>query len=256
LSSGFAEERTEQPTSRRKEFFRSSGIVAHSYLFAAAVSFFGCAIAIRWFGQPLIERLMAVSVQSFTFHSVLENKNTLFTMLAVYGWPVYWSLLPVVVLPVVGSVLGSLLLTGPYFNLSYVQPRWSRILSFTRMSQIFSMTHVFSILLSGLCCGIFAVVSAGILMNGMTGRLAFSQLSVHEIAIQISRELSWFLLVISFSACVIATVDYGFQLWKYYQKLRMTRLEHRDDMRDTEGDPRIRTQRRTIHRKVSEAHNR
>lgn len=254
MSSGFAEERTEQPTARRKEFFRSSGIVAHSNLFAAAVSFFACAIAIRWFGQPLIERLMAVSVQSFTFHSVMENKNTLFMMLAGYGWPVYWSLLPVIVLPVVGSVLGSLLLTGPYFNLSYVQPRWSRILLSTRMSQIFSMTQVFSILLAGLCCGIFAVVSVGILMNGMAGRLALSQMSVNEIAIQISRELSWYLLLVSFSACVIATVDYGFQLWKYYQKLRMTRLERRDDMRDAEGDPRIRTQRRSIHRKVSESY--
>ena len=52
---------------------------------------------------------------------------------------------------------------------------------------------------------------------------------------------------------VIAAIDVPFQLWRYYQGLRMTREELREEMKELEGDPqlkaRIRSQQREIARR-------
>jgi len=52
---------------------------------------------------------------------------------------------------------------------------------------------------------------------------------------------------------VIAAIDVPFQLWQYYSKLRMTREELRQEMKEQEGDPqlkaRIRSQQREVSRK-------
>lgn len=52
---------------------------------------------------------------------------------------------------------------------------------------------------------------------------------------------------------VIAAIDVPFQLWQYYSRLRMTREELRQEMKETEGDPqlkaRIRSQQREVARK-------
>jgi flagellar biosynthetic protein FlhB len=65
------------------------------------------------------------------------------------------------------------------------------------------------------------------------------------------------MLVFAFMAfvgvlAVIALIDVPFQLWRYYQQLRMTREELRKEMKELEGDPqlkaRIRSQQRELAR--------
>ncbi len=65
------------------------------------------------------------------------------------------------------------------------------------------------------------------------------------------------MLVLAFMAfvaalAVIALIDVPFQLWRYYQELRMTREELRKEMKELEGDPhlkaRIKSQQRELAR--------
>jgi flagellar biosynthetic protein FlhB len=51
----------------------------------------------------------------------------------------------------------------------------------------------------------------------------------------------------------LAVLDYGFQLWRFEQDIRMTKQEIRDEMRHMEGDPHIRQRRREAHRKLTNA---
>ena len=52
---------------------------------------------------------------------------------------------------------------------------------------------------------------------------------------------------------VLAGLDYGFQLWKFEQDIKMTKQEVRDELRHMEGDPQIRMRRREAHRKLVSA---
>ena len=63
--------------------------------------------------------------------------------------------------------------------------------------------------------------------------------------------LSGIIFLPALGALILAFLDYGFQLWKFEQDLKMTKQEVRDEMKNMEGDPLIRQQRREAHRKLA-----
>jgi len=71
------------------------------------------------------------------------------------------------------------------------------------------------------------------------------------------RQLGNWLVALAFQLSlglfVLAAFDYGFQLWKFEQDIKMTKQEVRDEMRHMEGDPHIRQKRREAHRKLANA---
>src|SRR5690606_20081147 len=54
------------------------------------------------------------------------------------------------------------------------------------------------------------------------------------------------LLIVSASLVIIAAADVPFQLWNYRKKLRMTRTEVRDEFKETEGRPEVKSRIRML----------
>jgi flagellar biosynthetic protein FlhB len=50
---------------------------------------------------------------------------------------------------------------------------------------------------------------------------------------------------------VLGLIDYGVRRWQFERSLRMTPQEMREEMRQYEGDPRIRDRRRAIQRRLA-----
>ena len=59
-------------------------------------------------------------------------------------------------------------------------------------------------------------------------------------------------LVVSLSLIFIAAIDVPFQLWDHSQKLKMTLQEVRDEMKDTEGKPEIKSKVRQMQQEMSQ----
>ena len=58
-------------------------------------------------------------------------------------------------------------------------------------------------------------------------------------------------LSISLAVAVIAVLDYGYQRFEFERKLRMTRDEVKEEQREAEGDPQIRSRIRTVQRDLA-----
>jgi len=63
--------------------------------------------------------------------------------------------------------------------------------------------------------------------------------------------LGWTTLVVASSAILLALVDVPFQLWDYKRQLKMTQQEVRDELKDTEGRPEVRSRIRQLQREVA-----
>ena len=59
------------------------------------------------------------------------------------------------------------------------------------------------------------------------------------------------LLVVSTSLVLIAAADVPFQLWNYGKKLRMTRTEVRDELKETEGRPEVKSRIRGLQQQAA-----
>jgi flagellar biosynthetic protein FlhB len=58
-------------------------------------------------------------------------------------------------------------------------------------------------------------------------------------------------LLIVASLALIAAIDVPFQLWEYHRRLRMTKEEVRQEMKEQEGDPQIKARIRAAQREMS-----
>jgi len=58
-------------------------------------------------------------------------------------------------------------------------------------------------------------------------------------------------LLIVASLALIAALDVPYQLWEYHRKLRMTKEELRQEMKEQEGDPQIKARIRAAQREMS-----
>ena len=74
-----------------------------------------------------------------------------------------------------------------------------------------------------------------------------------DIAERVGKLLLRFAFVLSLAYLVLALFDIIFQKWRYKQELRMTKQEVRAELKNMDGDPRIRQRRREAHKKLSQA---
>jgi flagellar biosynthetic protein FlhB len=63
--------------------------------------------------------------------------------------------------------------------------------------------------------------------------------------------LGWLFLLITAAMILIVALDVPFQLWDYYRKLRMTKEEVRQEMKESEGDPQIKGRIRAMQREMA-----
>jgi flagellar biosynthetic protein FlhB len=74
-----------------------------------------------------------------------------------------------------------------------------------------------------------------------------------EVAIQQALEICGIsLLVISCGLIFIALADVPFQLWNYQKKIRMTRQQVRDEFKETEGRPEVKSRIRMLQQQVAQ----
>src|SRR5204862_246535 len=59
------------------------------------------------------------------------------------------------------------------------------------------------------------------------------------------------LAVLAASLVLIAAVDVPFQFWHHHRQLRMTKQETRDELKETEGRPEVRSRIRALQRSIA-----
>ena len=90
-----------------------------------------------------------------------------------------------------------------------------------------------------------------VLKSRFSKLLDLTQLEINEILIIIAKE-AFILGVYTFGfMLVLAVVDYTFQRWHHEKDLRMTKQEIKEEMKNTEGDPKIKARIRSIQQELS-----
>jgi flagellar biosynthetic protein FlhB len=247
-------DKTELPTERRREEVRERGNVARSVDLSVATSVVAAAGVLYFFGGGIatsqIEMLrMSLSAPAWTTIDVGK--------LSVEFWklagPVAAAVLPGLALIVVSAVAINAAQVGFFITTEPLSPNYERINPLAGMKRLLSLQSTMRMAGSLLKLLVAIAIVAGFVI----GRLPEFLHSVDLDTVGFCRQLGNWLVALAFQLSlglfVLAVLDYGFQLWKFEQDIRMTKQEVRDEMRHMEGDPQIRQKRREAHRKLVSA---
>ncbi|CEG56475.1 flagellar biosynthesis protein FlhB [Legionella fallonii] len=237
-----AEDKTEQPSAKRLKESREKGQVARSKDFNATVILLFTAVGFLIFGKQLSLHLADMMRQSFEFDTrILITPSAVFPrlyLLAKSGILALWPILAVIFFLSLGAPL---LMGGWVFSSQSLQPKMSRLnplKGFKRMVSLKGFVEMFKSFFKFILVAGIAIV---VLKAQVPSLLALSNAPLETAIINGGFIIVKSFLFISASLILIAAVDVPFQLYEHNKAIKMTKQELRDEYKETEGKPEVKS---------------
>lgn len=247
------QEKTEEPTAKKLREAKDKGQVPRSKeLNAMAILVFG-AIGFLFLGRSMLEQLMLMMSEGFTFtRAELFAQGVLGINFAEAGFAALFAILPFLILMVVVAIFTPALMGGWTMSSDMIAPKMSRINPIEGMGRIFSAKGLMELVKA---IGKVSVVMAASYIIYLfyseeilnLGRESFEQALYHGAYI-----FGFSFLFLSCALILIAAIDVPFQLYQHNKELKMTLQEVRDEMKETEGRPEIKSKVRQLQQEMSQ----
>lgn len=239
--------RTEQPTAKRLEQARERGQVARSTDLSAAAVLLAAAAGFQLLGPWSAGRLDALMRTGLALSR--ERALDEGAALGVFAAAALQALIacaPLFALTVLAALAAPFALGGRGFHPQALVPDFSRLSPGAGFARMFSMGGAVELFKAFAKFLLLALIAASILWQQSGAILALGAQSAPA-AIAHAGSLSGFaLMLLSLGLGLIAAVDVPWQRWRYVKGLRMTREEVREEMKDSEGAPEIKSRIRKL----------
>ena len=246
------QERTEQPTLKRQQDARKKGQVPRSRELSTLLTLLAGAATLIFLGAHLIAGL----TNMFTNLLVLEptkdmNPMTLSLILSQSLGQALWLLTPLFIVLMVSAFAGPAALGGLTFSTSALAFKLEKIDPLKGMKRIFSAKSLMELVKAVAKFALVATVATLViwLMFDQLHSLGHTQVGVS--LTRLGDMVGTAMLSLCLALLLIAAMDVPFQLWDHNRQMRMTRQEIKDELKETEGRPEVKSRVRELQRERS-----
>ncbi|MHC8349557.1 flagellar biosynthesis protein FlhB [Pseudomonas sp. RT4P38] len=247
------QDKTEDPTEKRKKDSREKGEIARSKeLNTLAIMLAGSA-ALLIFGGALAQDLMELMRQNFSLpREVILDQRSMGTYLMSSGLMALLAIQPIMITLVLVALIGPISLGGWLFAASSLAPKFSRMNPAAGLKRMFSFKAVAELLKALAKFFITLTVALLVLSSDIDDLIRIAHEPLELAIIHCLQVVGWSTLWMSCGLIVIAAVDVPVQLWESHKKLLMTKQEVRDEHKDQEGKPEVKQRIRQLQREMSQ----
>ncbi|MBH3413560.1 MULTISPECIES: flagellar biosynthesis protein FlhB [Pseudomonas] len=247
------QDKTEDPTDKRKRDAREKGEIARSKELNTVASTLAGAGALLAFGGNLAETLMTLMRMNFSLtREVLTDERSMGMFLLASGKMAIWAVQPVLMLLFVIAFVSPIALGGFIFSGSLLQPKFSRMNPLSGIKRMFSLNSLTELLKAMAKFFVILIVALVVLGNDRQALLAIANEPLEQAIIHSVQVVGWSALWMAAGLLLIAAADVPFQLWQTHKKLKMTKQEVKDEYKDSEGKPEVKQRIRQLQREVSQ----
>ncbi len=234
------QERTEDPTERRKQQAREKGQVARSKEMGTAFVLVSAAIAFMWFGDWLYEGARSVFQTMFTIDRQQAFDTTkIYEAFGIAFGFIMWPVLIIFAFVLVATFFGNSWLGGISFSTKAMAPKFSRMNPLNGFKRMFGIQALVELVKAIAKFSVVAVSAFFLLKWQFVDILQMSMGQMPNMMAYALDILLWMFLLLCCSIFLIVVIDAPFQLWKHNKDLRMTKQEVKDEHKDTEGSPEV-----------------
>ncbi|MBH3407111.1 flagellar biosynthesis protein FlhB [Pseudomonas glycinae] len=247
------QDKTEDPTEKRKKDSREKGEIARSKeLNTLAIMLAGSA-ALLIFGGMLAQELMDLMRQNFTLsREVIMDERSMATFLMNSGLQALLAIQPIMITLLLAAFLGPIALGGWLFAAGSLAPKFSRMNPAAGLKRMFSMKAVVELLKALAKFLITLGVALVVLNSDIDDLLRIAHEPLDRAIIHSLQLVGWSSLWLACGLIIIAAVDVPVQIWESIKKLKMTKQEVRDEHKDQEGRPEVKQRIRQVQREMSQ----
>jgi flagellar biosynthesis protein FlhB len=245
------QERNEKPTAKRLEKARQEGQVPRSPELSAAAVLLAGAGGLHFLGGSMGAALFDIMKSGLALSpaAALDSGAALSTA-AAEMMRAGIACAPLLGLTLVAALVSQLALGGWNLSLEALGPNFTRLDPIAGFGRFFSARGVVELGKAFAKFLIVGTIAVAVLHKQSGQLLALGAAPLHEAIAQAANLCSDALLAVSGGLVLIAAVDVPWQLYQYSQKLSMSREEIRQEMKESEGSPEVRTRIRRVQREM------
>lgn len=249
-----AEDRTEEPTARRLQKAREDGEVARSNEVPAAAVMISAAVYLQIFGTDVATALRTLFSSGFIFdQGIIHAEQRLPALLAEHIGQGFLAVLPLLVVALVAAFAASGITGGFLFAIKSAAPNFGKLNPVSGLQRIFGTRALVELGKSILKFVIVTVAVCWVVDANLAELVRLGGMSVEPAVTSAADLIVLATLAITLSFSLIGMLDLIYQRYSFSKRMRMTKQEIRDEMKDIEGRPEVRAQIRRRQREMATA---
>ena len=245
-------EKTEQATPKKLRDARKKGQVAKSQDFPSAftfvVSIATTLISAGYLYEVLASYIIAMFKLSATDPDLQNRAGGIFSQAIQV---IFNTSMPILVLTSCVGLLTSFLIVGPMFSVEAMKPDIKRLNPVTNLKNMFKFKTIFELLKS-----IFKITGAliliySVLWSSIPEIISTAAMPVQGAAAIFSSFLVKVIIRVGIFFLAIALFDLVFQKRNFAKEMKMEKFEVKQEYKDTEGDPHMKSKRRQTAQEIA-----
>ncbi|WP_017902271.1 flagellar biosynthesis protein FlhB [Pseudomonas asplenii] len=247
------QDKTEQPTEKRKRESREKGEIARSKELNTLVVMMAGTGGVLMFGGTLAQHMAELMRLNFTLsREVVLDQRYMAIFLLQSGKAALLAVQPLLLTLLAAALIGPVSLGGWLFAAGSMAPKFSRMNPLSGLKRMFAPKSLVELLKALAKFTIVLMVALAVLSSDIDDLLSIAHEPLEMAIIHSLQLVGWSAWWMSLGLLLIAAVDVPLQLWESHKKLLMTKQEVRDEFKDQEGRPEIKQRIRQLQREMSQ----
>lgn len=240
-------EKTEDPTAKRKADARKKGQIARSRELSTVLVLITASVALIVLGGQIAKALFQITGRVFTLsRDETYDPMHMFQAIGEVIKAVDGPLLTVLLIIMAAGIYGSIAIGGYNFTWYSAKPKWSKMNPAAGFKRMFGMNGLVELLKS---IGKVLVIGVGVLiaLNLYKDEALHLDLEIYPTNLFHAIDMiQWAFLLLCISLIPIALIDVPYQNYKHNEEMKMTKQEVKDERKNADGDPQVKRRIRTL----------
>lgn len=242
-------EKTESASSRRLEQAREEGQVPRSREIGAFLVLIVSAGAFWSMGGWMAQRTSAIVRRGLSFDGqLLRDPQLMIVRFTDISLDAFVAFSPLALALVLAALASPFLLGSWNFSLKALNPDFERLDPVKGLSRLVSWSGLMELVKSVVKALLVGGVAVWVLWSQRGDILGLFGQTIDAGLTSAGHLLNYSFFMIVLSMLLIVAVDVPFQLWQYYDKLKMTKEEVRQESKEMEGNPEVKGRIRRLQR--------
>ncbi|MEY2410407.1 MAG: flagellar biosynthesis protein FlhB [Verrucomicrobiota bacterium] len=249
----FAGEKTEQPTLRKLEEAVRKGQFPRSAEVQTIFVLMASMLALLFCGGETWRQLV------LTFSGTLGHLHEYsLTSSAMQGFCIDGSLVlarcvaPVLIAAMLGGLLAGGIQSRFQTSTEALTANWGKLNPIAGLKRIFSMRSAAPTGVALLKLAAIILLTFSKVVSVLNDPIFHTAISAHRAAAFLAETAFSIVLRVCLALAVIAALDYTYQFWRNHRDLMMSREEVKDESKNTEGDPHVKSRQRRLRQRLTQ----
>lgn len=205
-------------------------------------------LAVVWLIMPLMGKWLIRDFSGFvaapvSFPTDAEHLRLLFGRIALAFFKI--MSIPLAIFMVLG-VFSSIAQTGFIFAPKKLEPDWNKLNIFAALPKFINMKKIVDSLKGIVKISVIGILGLYVLRPYLKDAVIMPEMEVIGILKLIHKVVTILIFTVVIAVLIIALADYAYQKYSHLKKLRMTKQEVKDEYKQMEGDPLIKSKIRQM----------